>query len=250
MSSFQQLRTMALEARKGNANDRQERYIKARDEAFDVITDGVMEKIQNAAKEGRFRYPIYKWVNQSRGKYSTDADVEETTTEATQLYFGCDETGKNGIHIMALVQPTGIALEETLISKLREYFDSKVEDESVDEKTRRENQLRVFLQRKPNNPRQCAIFVSWERPQGTPRFRPAFQKQQFQQEHHQQQTPQFQQRPSTAPATGQQPVSFTRPSVSLPFRTGAPFRGNSHVFRGATRPGRGRGAASHVQNAA
>ena len=175
MTSFQELRNLALEARKEGATERQERYNRARDEAFEVITDGVTEKIQNAAKEGRFRYPIYRWTNQSRFQPKTESTPTEETDsipEATQLYFGNDKEGKNGLHIMALMQPVGIPYEEQLVYKLREFFNSGVEKQE-DAEQARNNQLRVFLQRRPGNPRQVAIFVSWERS--------AFPRRQYQQ---------------------------------------------------------------------
>lgn len=210
MTSFQELRNLALEARKEGASERQERYNRARDEAFEVITDGVNEKIQNAAKEGRFRYPVYRWTNQSRFQQNTESNANEETDsvpEATQLYFGNDKEGKNGLHIMALMQPVGIPYEEQLIYKLREFFNSGVE-----KKDDTDQQLRVFLQRRPGNPRQVAIFVSWERN--------SFPRRQY--------------------------SSVTQPTTPPYLKTSTtrtPFRGNNFSYRGGSvrTPIRGRG---------
>lgn len=80
MATFQELRSMALEARKESATERQSKYFRARDDAFAVITDGVMDKIHTAAKEGRFKYPVYRWTNQARSK---DGFKEEATPRRT-----------------------------------------------------------------------------------------------------------------------------------------------------------------------
>lgn len=156
MASFQELRTMALKARKENSSERQEKYFRARDDAFSVITTDVMTKIHTAAKDGRFKFPVYTWTNTQRSSNTVTESVY-VPVENPQLYFGNDENGKNGLHIMALMQPTGVKYEDTLISKLREFFNNQSVEE--DEKS---NKLRVFLQRRPTNPLQCAIFVSWE----------------------------------------------------------------------------------------
>jgi len=161
MATFQELRSMALEARKESASERQTKYFRARDDAFAVITDGVMDKIHSAAKEGRFKYPVYRWTNQSRSK---DGVKEEAppADDNSQLYFGNDESGKNGLHIMALLQPTGLKYEDTLLAKLRDFFNSQTQTQIEGDGTR-QNHLRVFLQRRPTNPNMCAIFVSWEK---------------------------------------------------------------------------------------
>jgi len=161
MATFQELRSMALEARKESATERQSKYFRARDDAFAVITDGVMDKIHTAAKEGRFKYPVYRWTNQSRSK---DGVKEEAppADDNSQLYFGNDESGKNGLHIMALLQPTGLKYEDTLLAKLREFFNSQTQTQGEGDGLR-QNHLRVFLQRRPTNPNMCAIFVSWEK---------------------------------------------------------------------------------------
>ena len=57
---------------------------------------------------------------------------------------------------------------------MREYFNNQSVEE--DEKS---NKLRVFLQRRPTNPLQCAIFVSWELKStvdGETRVRKVFEK--------------------------------------------------------------------------
>ena len=41
MATFQELRSMALEARKESATERQAKYFRARDDAFAVITDKI-----------------------------------------------------------------------------------------------------------------------------------------------------------------------------------------------------------------
>jgi hypothetical protein len=119
-----------------------------------------MDKIHTAAKEGRFKYPVYRWTNQSRSK---DGVKEEAppAEDNSQLYFGNDESGKNGLHIMALLQPTGLKYEDTLLAKLRDFFNSQTQQGDGDGP--RQNHLRVFLQRRPTNPNMCAIFVSWEK---------------------------------------------------------------------------------------
>jgi hypothetical protein len=159
MATFQELRSMALEARKESATERQVKYFRACDDAFTVITDGVMDKIHTAAKEGRFKYPVYRWTNQSRSKDGVKEDFPPADDNA-KLYFGNDESGKNGLHIMALLQPTGLKYEDTLLAKLREFFNSQTQSEGDET---RQNHLRVFLQRRPTNPNMCAIFVSWEK---------------------------------------------------------------------------------------
>lgn len=174
MSSFQELRNLALEARRENTNDRQDRYIKARDEAFEVLTDGIMEKITSAAKKGKFRYAIYRWTNQPRHKQSEEVSSpvvvgeDGDTPEASQLIFGNDESGKNGLHIMALIQPVGIPFNMTLGYKLHQFFNVRPEGETgplteEEKRERRENQLKVFFQRRPENLSKCAIYVSWEK---------------------------------------------------------------------------------------
>jgi len=161
MATFQELRSMALEARKESATERQAKYFRARDDAFAVITDGVMDKIHTAAKEGRFKYPVYRWTNQTRSKDGVKEEAPPADDNA-QLYFGNDESGKNGLHIMALLQPTGLKYEDTLLAKLREFFNSQTQTQA-DGDSARQNHLRVFLQRRPTNPNMCAIFVSWEK---------------------------------------------------------------------------------------
>lgn len=161
MATFQELRSMALEARKESATERQSKYFRARDDAFAVITDGVMDKIHTAAKEGRFKYPVYRWTNQTRSKDGVKEEEATPTDDNAQLYFGNDESGKNGLHIMALLQPTGLKYEDTLLAKLREFFNSQTQQGDGD--GARQNHLRVFLQRRPTNPNMCAIFVSWEK---------------------------------------------------------------------------------------
>jgi len=237
MTTVLELRKLSLDARRENSNERHERYSKARDEAFEILTDGVMDKIKNAAKEGRFRYPIYRWTNVSKHVSEQVAEhiVDDAETngipEATQLTFGNDESGKNGLHIMALVQPTGIGYDETLMARLRDYFNQHVapadEGNSADGQSRR-NQLRVYFQRHPTNPRQCAIFVSWDRHQA----------------HQMPPRRVYAPRPQTSPSKGQDGERVnTFGGLRTPFRGAgtagpAPVRGGS-VFRGAPR-GRGR----------
>lgn len=231
MTSVKELRELAIAARRENSNERHTRYVRAREEAFEVLTDGKMEEIATAASKGRFRYPIYRWTNQSRGQ-TTETTTTETTTddndgttgvpEATQLYFGNDESGKNGLHIMALMQPTGIPYEDTLVAKLREHFISKFPsgEEGAEDTNPKRTQLKVFLQRRPTNPRQCAIFVSWENDRHvTAHRRP------------------FVQRPQTSPTDG------TATTPSRPVRGTPPFRG-APTFRGGPTRGRGRTTTS------
>jgi len=243
MTTVLELRKLSLDARRENSNERQERYTKARDEAFEILTDGVMERIKVAATEGKFRYPIYRWTNQPKAHVAVEAgesvvdDGEATgVPEATQLTFGNDEGGVNGLHIMALVQPTGIKYEDTLMAKLREYFNSQVPSaEGNDEQTDKRNQLRVYFQRHQKNPRLCAIFVSWDRHQNTQLPRRPFVPIRPYIAH-----------PGTSPSkTPEHPrseeASPQRQSfggLRTPMRGSAPFRG-SPSFRGAPR-GRGR----------
>jgi len=238
MTSFQELRNLALEARKENSTDRQSRYIKARDEAFEVLTDGVIEKIQNAAKEGRFRYPIYRWTNQPRSQKATDQPEDQTedpenvsTPEATQLYFGNDESGKNGLHIMALMQPTGIPYKTSLVSKLRDFFNSRISSEESSD-GEKGDRLRVFLQRRPTNTRQCAIFVSWEKNQVPAEIRrgvPATRG--LPQVIGQRQFP-VKRTESSSPSTA--PAGVRTPRGQAPVRGQAPTRGTPRVGRGGS----------------
>jgi len=64
---------------------------------------------------------------------------------------------------MALLQPTGLKYEDTLLAKLREFFNSQTQQGEGEGDGPRQNHLRVFLQRRPTNPNMCAIFVSWEK---------------------------------------------------------------------------------------
>jgi len=252
MTSRNELRKLALDKRRENSNERKELYVKARDEAFELLTDGVMERIKNAAMEGRFRYPIYRWTNKSRNQTTetiveTSVDDESKTgvPEATQLYFGSDENGKNGLHIMALMQPTGVAYEDMLVSKLREFFNSLAVVDSDGAGTQAGNHMKVYLRRRPNNPRQWSIFVSWDSHQSNqtqgPRrvFNPR--------------------RPHTVPVPGSVPIATSaahphphpspseqtteqrpRTNVLRPqFRGAVPFRGTPS-FRGGAPRGRGR----------
>ena len=161
----EELRNLAFEARKENSTERLDRYAKARDEAFEIITDGVMDKIREAAKEGRFRFNAYDWVNHPRNS-------EEEVENERQVFFGLDEEGKNGLHIMALLNPTGIPYEQQLIFKLREFFnptgeqeEQEQEQEQEQENGRRVHRLKVYLNRRPTNPRECSLVVSWDRRQ-------------------------------------------------------------------------------------
>jgi len=153
----EELRNLAFEARKENSTERLDRYAKARDEAFEIITDGVMDKIREAAKEGRFRFNAYDWVNHPRNS-------EEEVENERQVFFGLDEEGKNGLHIMALLNPTGIPYEHQLIFKLREFF-NPVGEQEEHEDGRRVHRLKVYLNRRPTNPRECSLVVSWDRRQ-------------------------------------------------------------------------------------
>ena len=64
---------------------------------------------------------------------------------------------------MSLINPKGIDRQHSLITKLREFFNSGSEP-SADEE-RRDNQLKVYFEPHPINFRKCAIFVSWDRKQ-------------------------------------------------------------------------------------
>jgi hypothetical protein len=175
MTSVIELRNITLKARGENSNSRLEQYTRARDEAFDLMTDGVMDRIKEAARNGKFRYPIYRWQNTSRfQKESSEAQNESSEAQKeseqsedkddTKVFFGNSSDGKNGLHIMSLINPKGIDRQHSLITKLREFFNSGSE-QSANEDDRRDNQLKVYFEPHPIHFRKCAIFVSWDRKQ-------------------------------------------------------------------------------------
>ena len=170
MTTVSELRNITLKARGENSNGRLEQYIKARDEAFNLITDGVMDRIKEAAGNGKFRYPIYRWQNTPRfQKDSTEEQKQEETEDSnddTKVFFGNSADGKNGLHIMSLINPKGIDRQHSLITKLREFFNSSTDSSasSADEE-RRDNQLKVYFEPHPIHFRKCAIFVSWDKKQ-------------------------------------------------------------------------------------
>jgi len=182
MTSVSELRNITLKARGENSNSRLEQYTKARDEAFDLMTDGVMDRIKDAAGNGKFRYPIYRWENSPRfqkessegqkessegqkesseGQKGSSEEVEQH--DDAKVFFGNSSDGKNGLHIMSLINPKGIDRQHSLITKLREFFNSGSEP-SADEE-RRDNQLKIYFEPHPIHFRKCAIFVSWDRKQ-------------------------------------------------------------------------------------
>jgi hypothetical protein len=175
MTSVSELRNITLKARGENSNSRLEQYTKARDEAFDLMTDGVMDRIKEAAGNGKFRYPIYRWENSPRfqkdsseGQKDSSEGQKDSSEEAeqhddTKVFFGNSADGKNGLHVMSLINPKGIDRQHSLITKLREFFNSGSEP-SADEE-RRDNQLKVYFEPHPIHFRKCAIFVSWDRKQ-------------------------------------------------------------------------------------
>ena len=167
MTSLSELRNIALKARGENSSDRLEHYTNARDEAFDWMTDGVMDDIKEAAKNGRFRHPIYRWTNKPRfnpiSDKSAEQSAEQSVEDDTKVFFGNNKEGKNGLHIMSLINPKGIDRQHSLITKLRDFFNSTVEGNTDEE--RKDNQLRVYFENHPINHSQCAIFVSWDRKQ-------------------------------------------------------------------------------------
>jgi hypothetical protein len=168
MTSVSELRNITLKARGENSNSRLEQYTKARDEAFDLMTDGVMDRIKEAARNGKFRYPIYRWENSPRFQKESSEGQKESSDEAeqhndTKVFFGNSSDGKNGLHVMSLINPKGIDRQHSLITKLREFFNSGSEP-SADEE-RRDNQLKVYFEPHPIHFRKCAIFVSWDRKQ-------------------------------------------------------------------------------------
>lgn len=175
MTSVSELRNITLKARGENSNSRLEQYTKARDEAFDLMTDGVMDRIKDAAGNGKFRYPIYRWENSPRFQKNPSegqkesADPQKDSSEEVEqhddakVFFGNSSDGKNGLHIMSLINPKGIDRQHSLITKLREFFNSGSEP-SADEE-RRDNQLKIYFEPHPIHFRKCAIFVSWDRKQ-------------------------------------------------------------------------------------
>jgi hypothetical protein len=170
MTTVSELRNITLKARGENSNGRLEQYIKARDEAFNLMTDGVMDRIKEAAGNGKFRYPIYVWQNTPRfQKDSTDSQKQEDTEESqddTKVFFGNSADGKNGLHLMSLINPKGIDRQHSLITKLREFFNSDSDaGGSSGEADRHDNQLKVYFEPHPIHFRKCAIFVSWDKKQ-------------------------------------------------------------------------------------
>jgi len=169
MTTVSELRNITLKARGENSNGRLEQYIKARDEAFNLITDGVMDRIKEAAGNGKFRYPIYRWQNTPRfQKDSTEDQKQEETEDSqddTKVFFGNSADGKNGLHIMSLINPKGIDRQHSLITKLREFFNSGSDGGSSAEDDRRDNQLKVYFEPHPIHFRKCAIFASWDKKQ-------------------------------------------------------------------------------------
>jgi hypothetical protein len=132
------------------------------------MTDGVMDRIKEAAGNGKFRYPIYRWENSPRFQKDSSEGQKESSEEAeqhndTKVFFGNSSDGKNGLHIMSLINPKGIDRQHSLITKLREFFNSGSEPSAEEE--RRDNQLKVYFEPHPINFRKCAIFVSWDRKQ-------------------------------------------------------------------------------------
>lgn len=167
MTSLSELRNIALKARGENSSDRLEHYTNARDEAFDIMTDGVMDDVKEAAKNGRFRHPIYRWTNKPRfnptSEHLAEQSAEQSAEDDTKVFFGNNKEGKNGLHIMSLINPKGIDRQHSLITKLRDFFNLTVEGNTDEE--RKDNQLRVYFENHPINHSQCAIFVSWDRKQ-------------------------------------------------------------------------------------
>ena len=166
MTTVSELRNITLKARGENSNGRLEQYIKARDEAFNLMTDGVMDRIKEAAGNGKFRYPIYRWQNTPRFQKNDDQKEEETedSQDDTKVFFGNSANGKNGLHIMSLINPKGIDRQHSLITKLREFFNSGTDDVSSND-DRRDNQLKVYFEPHKIDFRKCAIFVSWDKKQ-------------------------------------------------------------------------------------
>ena len=166
MTSVSELRNITLKARGENSNERLEQYIKARDEAFNLMTDGVMDRIKEAAGNGKFRYPIYRWQNTPRFQKNDEQKEEETedSQDDTKVFFGNSANGKNGLHIMSLINPKGIDRQHSLITKLREFFNSGTDDVSSND-DRRDNQLKVYFEPHKIDFRKCAIFVSWDKKQ-------------------------------------------------------------------------------------
>ena len=170
MTTVSELRNITLKARGENSNGRLEQYINARDEAFNLMTDGIMDRIKDAASNGKFRYPIYLWQNTPRfQKDSTDDQNQEDTEQSqddTKVFFGNSADGKNGLHLMSLINPKGIDRQHSLITRLREFFNSSSDAVgSSAEEDHRDNQLKVYFEPHPIHFRKCAIFVSWDKKQ-------------------------------------------------------------------------------------
>ena len=153
--SYDELREIALKKRREASESREKRYAVACEEAFQLIVEGSKQKIVDAATAGRFRCPIFTWKTKGRQHQQADKEEQAETTEETQSRFGSSGDGDNGLHIMTLVNPTGIPYEQTLIAKLREHFSS--------EQAEGQNNLHVYTSRNERVPNQYAVFVAWER---------------------------------------------------------------------------------------
>lgn len=150
------LRSIALDARKSNTTKKSEDFLRATEEAFKYLTktnteDGnIIEDIKEAASNGQFRKALLRW----------GPEIE------SQVYFGADEDGKNGYHIGQLINPrfnSNIEYKDLLIGRLRAYFNENLSADGETDEERRRNQIRVYWERRVNNPREQAIFVDWGR---------------------------------------------------------------------------------------
>jgi hypothetical protein len=101
-------------------------------------------------------------------KESTEVQNESEQSEQqdeTIVFFGNSADGKNGLHLMSLINPKGIDRQHSLITKLREFFNSGSGTDQTSDDDHRENQLKVYFEPHPIHFRKCAIFVSWDRKQ-------------------------------------------------------------------------------------
>ena len=87
-------------------------------EAFDLITNDLEQKMQENVENGKQSWPIFTW---------TRADDEQT------VRFGSTETRPNGFHIRQLLHPRDIIpYEETLLGRLKAKVNENSEGEYPD----------------------------------------------------------------------------------------------------------------------
>ena len=157
-TNYGNLRDTALKSRQESTQAWLSRYCRARDEFFQVIVEGASEKMQTSAQNGRFRAKVYEYTKGHRGENSADTTSDETM----RLRYGQCTEDENGLHVETIFRPRGVPYRETLMSKLKEHFNSSTESSNDEQR----QDFTVYYSRHPQNPRQGAVFVSWERARG------------------------------------------------------------------------------------